>query len=300
MKHLLLGGGGVLGTGFREVLRRRGDVPIRLSPDWRDAAAVPGYLEAVLPAHLDREQPTVLVWAAGVGSIGASPELLRTETDAISALCRALQRLPAEQARLISVLFASSAGALYGGHGSAPVGEHDAPTPVSSYGRAKLAQEQLLHETAEGTGCRVVLCRLSNVYGVADGRVTTRGLVSTAVRATRLRQPMTVFVSPDTRRDYVYSADAAAQSLRLLETAPPGCSRALVRDGRTRTVSSVLSLVGAVSGRRVPASYGQRPETRLQPPALRFVPRQESPDSVRRTPMEAAIHLMLRAPLTPA
>lgn len=298
MTHLLLGGSGVLGSGFREALRREGATPVRLRPDWSDAAAAARYLEAVLPAEVARTGATAVVWAAGVGSIGASPDRLRTETEAVRALCRTLVALPPEHSRRLSVLFASSAGALYGGHGSAPIGEHDVPVPVSAYGRAKADQEELLRETAGRAGCRIVVCRISNLYGLADGRLTARGLVSTAVRATRLRQPMTVFVSPDTRRDYVYNVDAAAVSLRLLATAPAGWSTALVRDGTTRSVSSVLSLVGTVSRRRVPASYAVRPETRLQPAALRFAARQQGPECVRRTPMETAVHLMLRAPLT--
>ena len=142
-----------------------------------------------------------------------------------------------------------------------------------------------------------MICRYSNLYGLAGGRLTARGLVSTAVRATRLRQPMVVYVSPDTRRDLVYNADAAAESLNLLAAATPGVTTALVRDGETRTVSEILALVGRVSGRRVPATYAERPETRLQPKVLRFRRPVRDALSVRRTPMEVAVHLMLRAPM---
>ena len=299
MRHLLLGGRGVLGSGFREVFAQQERDVVRLNPPWGQPAEVVRYLESRLPQEVGAHGPCVVVWAAGVGSVGASAELLREETEGVRALGRAVASLPPERARQVSVVFASSAGALFGGHGSTLVGQDDVPTPISPYGREKLVQEQVLRETALSTGCRVVVCRISNVYGLADGRVTQRGLVSTAVRATRLRQPMTVFVSPDTRRDYVYNVDAAAMCLQLVDRAGPGWSQSLVRDGTTRTVSSILALVGAVSGRRVPASYGERPETRLQPPVLRFVPPRHGPDEVRRQPMEAAVHLMLRAPLAP-
>jgi nucleoside-diphosphate-sugar epimerase len=110
---------------------------------------------------------------------------------------------------------------------------------------------------------------------------------------------MVVYVSPDSRRDLVYNADAAAESLRLLETATAGVSTALVCDGETRTVSEILAVVGRVSRRRVPATYAERPETRLQPKVLRFRRRTGDPHNFRRTPIEVAVHLMLRAPMAP-
>ena len=240
----------------------------------------------------------MVIWAAGVGHIGASPESLSIETSGVLALRDCIRVLPAERAERLTVLFASSAGALFGGHGDAEVLESSSPRPVTAYGREKLHQEALLSDLASETGCRVVACRISNLFGLARGRLTARGLIATAVRSTRLRQPMSIYVSQDTRRDYIYNADAAAVALRLGSVQDSGFTTALVQDGVTRTVSEVLALVGRVSGRRVPATYAERPETRLQPRVLRFTRPVPGADQVRRTPMEAAIHLMLRAPLS--
>jgi hypothetical protein len=74
---------------------------------------------------------------------------------------------------------------------------------------------------------------------------------------------------------------------------------ALVREGQTRSVSEILALVGRVSGRRVPATYAEQPETRLQPKVLRFRRPSLGPRGIRRTPMEVALHRMLLAPLVP-
>jgi UDP-glucose 4-epimerase len=238
-----------------------------------------------------------LIWAAGIGHTGASADAMRSETASVESLCEAIADVPAAKRSRISLLFASSAGALYGGHGSSEISSADRPCPVTEYGREKLAQEEMLHAFAARTGCRVVICRYSNLYGLAAGQLTARGLVSTAVRATRLRQPMIVYVSPDTRRDLVYSVDAAMESLRVLSSAPDGVTTALVADGETRTVSEILGVIGHVSGRRVPATYAELPETRLQPRVLRFRRPERDLQSIRRTPMEVAIHLMLRAPM---
>lgn len=292
MTHVLLGGRGVLGSGFREVLPP-GDV-VRMSPDWSRPAVLRTQVRAGLLPLLGGGSTTV-VWAAGVGSIGAGAEAMAAESQALAGLDDAVRALPPDARAAVSVVLASSAGALYGGHGAGRVTEDTPPAPVTPYARAKLDQEALLRRLADDTGCRVVACRISNLYGLGNGVLRARGLVGTAVRATRLRQPMTVFVSEDTRRDYVFSRDAARLSLHALTEAPPGFSARLVVDGATRTVTDVLQLVGRVAGRRVPAVYAERAETRLQPPVLRFAPRTRT--RVRRTAMETAVHLMLRAPL---
>jgi UDP-glucose 4-epimerase len=211
-------------------------------------------------------------------------------------MAKALAQVPADIAASTTVLFASSAGALFAGTG-AIVDENTPPSPVATYGWEKLRQEELLRRAAEESGARVITCRMSNLYGLAGGRLSARGLVSTAVRCTRLRQPMTVFVSPDTRRDYVFNTDAAALALRACESATPRFSTALIREGRTRTVAEVLGLVGSVARRRVPAVYAERPESRLQPRAVRFAPPRAGHHAVALTPMEAGIARMVMAPL---
>lgn len=296
MSVVVLGGGGLLGSGFRTALARRAMPVVRVSPPWGEPHRVADALASGLPPLL--EQAHTLIWAAGVGHVGAGSEAMAAETAGVEGLCAAVEALPPERRARVRVLFASSAGALFAGAGSQLVDERTPPSPTGPYGRTKLAQEQTLRELADSTGCTVVLARISNVYGLADGRVTPRGLVGTAVRAVRLRQPMTVYVDPDNRRDYVFSADAAAQALQALAVAPRGASAALVRDGTTRTVAEVLAVVGAVARRRVPAVYAERPATRLQPRVLRFAPPERSASGARRTAMEAAVHLMLRAPLS--
>ncbi|HVM27835.1 MAG TPA: NAD-dependent epimerase/dehydratase family protein [Mycobacteriales bacterium] len=297
MRYVLLGGRGILGSGFRTSLARRGVDVHLVRPPWSAPEEVPGHLRAELIRLASAGGPTTVLWAAGVGHVGASEDDLAAETAGLAAVGDALRALPEPVAAGTTVVFASSGGALYGGQGPQVVQEDTPPCPVAPYGKEKLRQEGLLREVAEQTGARVVACRMSNVYGLAQGRLSARGLVSTAVRCTRLRQPMTVFVSPDTRRDYLLSSDAAELALEAGAAAPQGFSTALVREGRSRTVAEVLALVGAVARRRVPATYAERPQTRLQPRVLRFAPLPPGAGRVRLTPMETGIALMVRAPL---
>lgn len=299
MAYVLLGGSGVLGSGFRSVLRRQSADVLRLTPAWGHRHALQEALATSLAPAVNRNTCITIVWAAGSGSVGSDPISMAAESADVRVLCRAVEALPEQAHARVSLLFASSAGALYGGYGSQVVNEDSEPQPITPYGHEKLRQEEELARTAARTGCTVLSCRYSNIFGLASERLTVRGLVSTAVRATRLRQPMVIYVSPDTRRDLVYHTDAARMSLELIRAARPGFSARLVRDGTSRTVAEVIGVVRHVSGRRVPATYAERPETRFQPRVLRFTPPPQQPGSVRPLSIEAAVHLMMRAPMAP-
>ncbi len=264
-----------------------------LRPNWVRPAEVAKSIGFDLDQLLRGGQPTTIIWAAGVGHVGASVEEMMSETIGIAAVGEALRKLGRNDAESVRLLFASSAGALFAGVDGV-IDKATQPRAVSAYGTEKLRQEDLLRRAAEETGARVVSCRMSNIYGLANGKLTRRGLISTAVRSTRLRQPMTIFVTADTRRDYILSTDAAAVALRCAQRAPHGFTTALICEARSRTIGEILGLVGAVARRRVPAVYAVRPETRLQPRALRFA---SSADTygVRLTPMEVGISRMVMA-----
>lgn len=298
MRYILLGGGGLLGSGFREQLERRGADFVTLQVAWQSIGELGPIIRSDLGRLLRRHGPATVIWAAGVGHVGASPDELAAETTGITAAAQALRDLSAAKAAETTLLFASSAGALFAGI-EGVIDEETRPQPIAAYGLEKLRQEGLLERAAEETGARVIACRMSNLYGLASGRLKSRGLIGTAVRCSRLRQPMTIFVSADTRRDYLLNGDAAALAIASMGSAPRGFSNALIREGRTRTIAEVLSLVGAVTRRKVPVVYLQRPESRLQPRALRFAPRSVGADDVRITPLETGIARMVMAPLAP-
>src|SRR5579872_5328542 len=199
MNHILIGGGGILGSAFRSQLERRGEPYMMLSPTWAKPAKVAQSIRDDLGQLLRAGQPTTIIWAAGVGHVGASEKDMASETIGIAAVGEALCNLPRHHAEAVQLIFASSAGALFAG-AAGMIDDDTPPCPVSPYGRQKLRQEELLRRAADESGARVISFRMSNIYGLAKGRLTTRGLISTAVRCTRLRQPMTIFVSADTRR----------------------------------------------------------------------------------------------------
>lgn len=299
MRYLVLGGSGILGSGFVDVIQRspaRGDL-LRLSPDWARPAEAARCVAAQIPHVSALGGPVTVIWAAGVGQVGVTREAMAAERAVLDALCGALADLPLEQRQRTRLVFASSAGALFGGNDGAVIHDASAPSPISAYGLEKLSQEELCRSIAAPAGLGVVICRYSNIYGLASGRLPGKGLIPTAIHAARFRQPMTVYVPPDTRRDYVYGPDAAAASLTLADALHGGTLTALVARGSTSTVAAIVHAVGGILGRRVPATFASRPQTGLQPRTLMFAPRASVSGVLARTPMAVAIHRMAHAPV---
>jgi nucleoside-diphosphate-sugar epimerase len=320
---LIAGATGVLGSGFVDVLRRRGEPYIAMKVPWGDPSRA---AERVVSEWRAAEEaspgsPITLVWAAGTGTVGASEEAMAAETETLAAVVGALVGAVRPDP-LNQLLFTSSAGALYGGHGTGVIDEFTPPAPITPYGREKLAQEALVAQLSEAGVMGTVVSRFTNVYGLADGRLRRKGLVPALVEAAMLRQPVRLFVSPDTRRDYLFNVDAARLALAEVDWAVPagvGASTeagtamgeavspraavrapaprvALVRAGTSTTVLDLVGSVSRVLRRRVPVVITESPESRVQPLVLRFRERTGIQATIPTTSFEAAIRTMAEAP----
>ena len=314
---LVAGASGVLGSGFVEVLRQRGEPFTAMQLPWGDPS---GAADAVVAHWRAAEEassgaPITLVWAAGTGTVGASEHAMAAETATLAAVVDALIRAatPNLGNRL---LFTSSAGAIYGGHGNGVIDEATPPSPITPYGREKLAQEALVARLSDLGVMGTLACRFTNVYGLADGRLRRKGLVPALVESAMLREPVRLFVSPDTRRDYLFNVDAARLALAEVdvgasteagvtmgEAVRPGAAVrapaprvALVRAGTSMTVLDLVGSVSRVLRRRVPVVITESPESRVQPLVLRFRERSGIQATIPTTSFEAAIRTMAEAP----
>jgi UDP-glucose 4-epimerase len=296
--RLVAGGTGVLGSGFVDVLRRRGEDVTAMQLPWEDP---PGAADRVVEYWRAAEQaqpgaPITLVWAAGTGTVGAAAQAMTAETETLAAvvegLAGAVRPDPAN-----CLLFASSAGAVYGGNGAGLIDESTPVAPITPYGHHKLAQEQLVARLSESGTMRTVACRFTNVYGLAGGRMRRKGLVPALVDAAMLRQPVRLFVSPDTRRDYLFHTDAARLALAEADAAgADGPMTVIVRAGTTMTVLDLVASVSRVLRRRVPVVMAESPESRVQPLVLRFRERHGVQAAIPLTSFEAAVRSMAGAP----
>ena len=212
----VVGAGGLLGHHL--VATAQGRVPLFRGPSvpW----GVPSQARAVLAeaatalvseAGGGRWQ---LVWCAGAGVTGTSRADLDDELAALRACLDALRPAAPDTG---SVFLASSVGGVYAGVGEPPYTEHSRVEPLADYGRAKLEAEEIVRGWVADTGQRALVGRISNLYGPGQNLAKPQGLVSQLCAAHLRRRPQPIWVSLDTRRDYIYAPDCAALVLDCLD-----------------------------------------------------------------------------------
>lgn len=286
---ILLGASGILGSGFTTCLRSRPSTHL-VAPTmpWGDPEGVAETLRRTLQGL--PQAPTDVFWAAGTGRISASGDEMRTETRTVEMVVDLLEG-PAGRG-VATFFFASSAGALFGGHGSTVINSETPPSPVTAYGEEKLRQEAAVAGLSDSGACRTVVGRFSNVFGLANGWLRPKGLISVIIRSTLANQSASVFVNPDTRRDYVYAADAARMALALVDAQHDRCAVSIISQGSTLTVLDIIENVRRVTRRKVPVVFKETPETAVQPLMLAFERRKGLLATVPTSSFPAAIRVL--------
>lgn len=185
------------------------------------------------------DAPWAIVWCAGAGVTASTEESFARELAVMEAFVEGLLTRPREVMERCVLFFASSAGGLYAGAPSPPFTEHDEPAPLAPYGHAKLRAEAAFSRLAE-SGARVVLGRITNLYGPGQNLSKPQGLISQLCLAQHRLRPASIYVSLDTLRDYIYVDDCAELVLDAVARAS-----ALLPD--SEPVAKILGSQGAVS-----------------------------------------------------
>lgn len=206
----VIGAGGLLGSNVCAELSRRPGRVLRSAVPWTDPAASGSALRAGMDTLLDlsRGQPGGwrIAWCAGAGVTGTSATVLDQEVATFTGFLADLADRGAEPGALF---VASSAGAVFAGAGGAPFTEEHATFSLSGYGEAKLAAEAAARSFARRTGSGVLVGRIANLYGPGQNLGKSQGLISHLCRSNLTGQPVSIFVSLDTIRDYLYVGDCA-------------------------------------------------------------------------------------------
>lgn len=247
----VIGRGGLLGSA---VDRACTDRFVGSRVPWGDAEAA----GRVLAEDLGRfraaagDRDWAVVWAAGSGVIGTSRQHLDVETATLLSLCRELGRA-APRGRGAFFL-SSSAGGVFAGSQRAPFDESSDPVPISDYGAVKLAQESAVVE-AVGGAARVVVGRLSNVYGPGQNLHKGQGLITQLCLSLVLKRPAKIFVPMDTLRDYLYVDQAAAMVLASVRAALAGSSAEprvrVLASQRSSSISELVAIGESLARRRL-------------------------------------------------
>jgi UDP-glucose 4-epimerase len=184
-----------------------------------------------------------VAWCAGAGVTASCPNALQLELVALRETLDALAAAPTSRAG--AFFFASSAGGVYAGVDAPPYDESSPARALSAYGQAKLDGEALVAEWSQDSGIPSLIGRIANVYGPGQNLDKAQGLISQICRSHLTGQPLSIYVSLDTLRDYLFAPDCA-------ELIVEGLSR-LRRESPSPVVTKVLAsqraiTIGAVLG----------------------------------------------------
>lgn len=260
MSHLawVLGASGLLGSALVRALRQ--DRASLFQPaarfDWRQVALVRDQLQAAARDYSERAVLCgrwTVFWSAGVGSMASQPEELVAEQALLQVLLDALRGNPTLARVPGTIVFASSAGALYDGARAACYTESSDVCPATAYGAHKLAQEQLIHTfIAQRPQVSGLILRYSTLYGIGQARGKPQGLITQIARKIVANEPANIFVPLDTIRDYLHVDDAAQRSLSTLVDAcryPGRVTLKIIAAERATSIAELIGVFRRISGR---------------------------------------------------
>lgn len=276
LRVLVTGGAGFLGSYTAEALVREGAVValvdrLEQPSPWKQenlaAVGAAGAVEvhsaeledfAALERAFAAARPAAVIHLGANASVGASIE--RPLETAAANLTGTLHVL--ELCRRIGagrLLFASS-NLVYGPASPLPFRE-DAldPTPTSPYAASKLAGEHYCRIWARLFGLRVVVLRISSVYGP---RQRLGGAVPNFVAAVESGQPVLIAGDGSTARDFFHVSDLASGILAALAYEHrPGEDFEVFNlgSGRPLTLSELVAAVERATGRAARREYRAAP-----------------------------------------
>jgi UDP-glucose 4-epimerase len=90
--------------------------------------------------------------------------------------------------------------------------------PIGRFGATKIEIERLLHETP---GIESVAMRISNAYGPGQPTGTGLGVIAHWLAAAAKGEPLRIFGSPETTRDFIYIDDVCDAFQRVISSESP-------------------------------------------------------------------------------
>jgi UDP-glucose 4-epimerase len=233
---LLLGGTGFIGSALAVRLQREG-IPVRVVG--RDN------LQQLTPWLTDCSTVIHLASTTTPGSSAAQPALERANLDLTRHLVQCLRGFPGTH-----LIYFSSGGAVYGNPAQLPV-EEDAPrVPLSPYGVAKVAQEEMCQQLLAHGHSAVTILRPSNAYGPGQTAKSGFGLVRTLMDHARLGTTMEVWGDGNNVRDFIYIDDLVDATMRLVHR-PQDAGIYNLGSGVGHSVNQVRLLVEQITGLQI-------------------------------------------------
>lgn len=222
---------------------------------WRDETRLHAQIEAAVREFSSIAQDAggwEIYWAAGVGTMGSPEEVLAAETRAMTLLLEFFKSDASLMANSGTIIFSSSAGAIYAASSEEIITEKTAVAPNNPYAYTKLKQEELLRVfAADCENVSVLVARISTLYGVGQATGKAQGLLTNIARNIVRNRPTQIYVPLDTIRDYISAPDAAASivgTLRILERRDKYLIK-IIASERPTSIAEIVSIFKQISRR---------------------------------------------------
>ena len=154
-------------------------------------------------------------------------------------------------------IFFSSGGAVYGNAPGRPNVETDPCQPIGSYGKGKLAAEQMIEQSAARLGVPFTILRISNPYGypVPTGRV--QGIIPHAIRCAVEGLPLTLWGDGHARKDFIHYTDFLSALNEIVARRLTGTFNLCA--GESHTVREVIALVEKHTKKKITLTFQPAP-----------------------------------------
>ena len=277
----VIGAGGLIGSAIVRKAEERGDtVLVSTGVPWHDTEQSEAHLRhdrdrfATRVDQAPSMQGWAIVWCAGAATTASAAAEFTHESRAFERFMTMISEgLP--RASRGRVLVVSSAGGVYAGSSPAPFSASTTPSPIGAYGRLKAEQEdvacRILSPHAD-----VIIARISNLYGPGQDLSKLQGVISQLCSAGITKQPVSIFVSLDTLRDFIYVDDAAQLALHWLYAGGLGITTRVIASGTSTSLGRIITLVNDVVRSRVPIAYGLHASASAQSRDMRLTPDSDS------------------------
>ena len=162
-------------------------------------------------------------------------------------------------AKVKSVIFASTGGSIYGTNSSTHVREDDLPLPISPYAIGKLTIEHYLRYFNIKYGLRSVVFRVSNPYGERQSLVSKQGVIPIFLQHIARHEPLTILGDGTMVRDYLYVKDFAAMVAEAFVDAKDSVYN--LGSGRGLSVNELVMIMRRVTGQEIRIVSSPKPTT---------------------------------------
>ena len=222
MNTLIIGGAGYIGAHLAALLQTTGrqvtvvgrkPVPSHALPAETVYIAADFSRQDVLCQLLDRHQEVIHLAYATLPNTSFENPL----SDLLQNLPPTVQLFEEVAARGSKLVLVSSGGTVYGEAVVTPIDEQHPTKPISPYGVSKLTLENYAYLYAVTHGLKFVCVRPANAYGEGQRPFIGQGFISTAMAAAMRGQPVKIFGSTGTVRDYLHVSDLAAGIAHALD-----------------------------------------------------------------------------------